>query len=102
MDAQCVVTHLNCIDESGGHLGLTRLWGRAAPGERGVEAVPSHARQHWTLLAAIGLTGLEAPWLLDGAVDRKAFEVYVQQVLAPTLVPGDIVVMDNLPAHKAR
>jgi transposase len=98
--ATWVVTHLKCIDESGVHLGLTRLWGRAAPGERVVDAVPSHAGQHWTLLAAIGLTGLEAPWLLDGAVDRKAFEVYVKQVLAPTLVPGDIVVMDNLPAHK--
>ena len=95
-----VVAHLKFIDESGVHLGLTRLWGRAAPGERVVDAVPSHAGQHWSLLAAIGLTGVEAPWLLDGAVDREAFEVYVKQVLAPTLVPGDIVVMDNLPAHK--
>ena len=70
-----VVTHLKFIDESGVHLGLTRLWGRAAPGERVVDAVPSHLGQHWTLLAAIGLTGIEAPWLLEGAVDREAFEV---------------------------
>jgi transposase len=94
-----VVRHLKFIDESGVHLGLTRLWGRAAPGERVVDAVPSHSGQHSSLLAAIGLTGVEAPWLLDGAVDREAFEVYVKQVLAPTLVPGDSLVMDNLSAH---
>jgi len=95
-----VLTHLKFIDESGVHLGLTRLFGRATPGERVVDAVPSHSGQHFSLLASIGLTGVQAPWLLEGAVDRDALEVYVKQVLGPTLVPGDIVVMDNLPAHK--
>ena len=46
------------------------------------------------------LDGIVAPWLLDGAMDGEAFLVYVRKVLVPTLAPGDIVVMDNLPAHK--
>jgi len=93
--------HLKFIDETGIHMGMTRLFGRALPGKRVVDAVPSHSGQHFTLLATIGLTGVFAPWMLEGAVDGAAFEVYVREVLGPTLVPGDIVVMDNLSAHKA-
>jgi transposase len=93
--------HLKFIDETGIHLGMTRLYGRALPGERVVDAVPSHSGQHFTLLATIGLTGVSAPWVLEGAVDGAAFEVYVRDVLGPTLVSGDIVLMDNLSAHKA-
>ena len=52
------------------------------------------------MLAAIGLDGLDAPWTLDGAMDADAFEVYVEQVLVPTLHGGEIVVLDNLSSHK--
>ena len=93
--------HLKFIDETGIHLGMTRLYGRALPGERVVDAVPSHSGQHFTLLATMGLTGVSAPWVLEGAVDGTAFEVYVRDVLGPTLVSGDSVLMDNLSAHKA-
>lgn len=53
-----------------------------------------------TFVAALRLDGLTAPWLLDGAMDGEAFRTYVERILVPTLQPGDIVVMDNLPAHK--
>ena len=89
------------IDESGVYLGLTRLFGRARPGQRVVEATPGETGAHYTLLAAVGLQGLQAPALLAGAIDTNAFEVYVAQGLLPTLRRGDIVLMDNLSSHKA-
>lgn len=58
---------------------------------------------HWktpTLVAGLSLRGIVAPFVLDGAVDRPCFEAYVEHVLVPELRPNDIVVMDNLPAHK--
>lgn len=58
---------------------------------------------HWkttTFVGALRLEGMTAPMVLDGAMNGLAFLAYVEQVLAPTLSPGDIVVMDNLPAHK--
>jgi len=53
-----------------------------------------------TFIAGLRLTGMSAPWVLDGAMDGDAFRTYVQHVLAPTLRHGDVVVLDNLPAHK--
>jgi hypothetical protein len=53
-----------------------------------------------TFVAGLRLTGLTAPWVLDGPMDGDAFRTYVQHVLAPTLKRGDVVVLDNLPAHK--
>jgi len=88
------------IDESGVHLGLTRLYGRAAPGERVGEATPGHAGMHYTVVAALGWHGVSAPWVVEGAMDGWAFETYLKRVLAPTLRAGDIVLMDNLSVHK--
>ena len=99
--AEVVVKRLKFIDESGIHLSLTRLFGRAAPGQRVADDVPQRpGGPSWTLLGALGLGGLSAAWVLDGPVDGVAFEIYVRHVLGPTLKPGDIVVMDNLSAHK--
>lgn len=95
-----MIQHLKFIDESGVNLGLTRWFGRAAPGPRVVEATPGDSGAHSTLIAALGLQGIQAPWLLGGAMDRAAFEIYVEQVLAPTLRRGDIVLIDNLTPHK--
>lgn len=95
-----LIKHLKFIDESGAHVGLTRWFGRAAPGERVVEATPGHSGAHYSVVAAIGWNGVQAPWLLEGAMDAIAFETYVQAVLAPTLRVGDIVLLDNLSAHK--
>lgn len=89
------------IDESGVHFGLTCLFGRAKPGQRVVEATPGQTGAHYTLLAAVELQGLNAPALLPGAMDGRAFEVSIAQGLLPTLRGGDIVLMDNLSSHKA-
>ena len=81
---------------------MTRLHGRAPRGERLVAAVP---HGHWktsTLIAAVCLEGLIAPYILDGPVDGETFCAYVEQILAPTLRPGDLVIMDNLASHKVR
>jgi transposase len=96
-----VLTHLKFIDEMGVHLGLTRLYGRAAPGERVVEGTPDYSGPHYTTIAAIGLSGVEAPWLFEGAMTTLAFETYLQCELIPTLRRGDIVLLDNLSAHKS-
>jgi transposase len=60
---------------------------------------------HWnttTFLAALRSDRIAAPWMIDGAINAERFRVYVEQVLAPTLAPGDIVVMDNLGSHKGK
>ena len=79
---------------------MARLRGRAHRGERCRAGIP---HGHWkttTLVAALRFDGLTAPMVLDGAMTGAAFLAYVRQLLAPTLRNGDIVVMDNLPAHK--
>jgi transposase len=93
--------HLKFIDEFGAHLGMTRLYGRAAPGERVVEATTGYSGAHYTVVATLGLQGITAPWLFEGAMNGMAFETYAEQVLGPTLQPGDLVLIDNLAAHKS-
>jgi transposase len=88
------------IDESGASTKMARLSGRALRGERCRASVP---HGHWkttTFTAGLRHDGLIAPMVLDGPMDGAAFLAYVEQVLVPELRPGDIVVMDNLPAHK--
>ena len=88
------------LDESSVNTSMTRLYGRAAGGERVVESVPLHSGAQTTTLAVVGLTGLAAPLVLDGAVNGHVFHAYIEQCVAPTLAPGDILLLDNLPAHK--
>ena len=93
-------TKLVFIDETWARTNMSRLRGRAPAGERLVAAVP---HGHWkttTLVAALGHAGMRCSMTLDGAVNRDAFEAFVEQVLAPSLAPGDVVVMDNLSSHK--
>ena len=88
------------IDETGASTKMARLRGRAPRGQRCRAPVP---HGHWkttTFTGALRLSGLTAPMVLDGPMNGEAFLAYVEQVLAPTLAPGDIVVMDNLPAHR--
>jgi transposase len=88
------------IDETATSTKMARMYGRSARGERCRAAVP---HGHWkttTFVGALRLSGITAPMTLNGAMNGAAFTAYVQRVLAPTLTPGDIVVMDNLPAHK--
>jgi transposase len=88
------------VDETGAHTALTRRRARAPRGERAVGRVPRNPGPNVTLLAALTPTGLTAPMVLEGAADRAAFDAYVAQVLAPTLRPGQVVVLDNLSVHK--
>ena len=88
------------IDETGANTKMARLYGRSPRGERCRAAVP---HGHWkttTFTAGLRSNGIVAPLVLDGAMDGEAFQAYVEQMLAPELREGDVVVMDNLPAHK--
>jgi transposase len=96
-----IVEHLKFIDECGTHLGLTRLFGRAAPGQRVVEATPGYSGKHYTVIAALGLSEVTAAWVFAGAMTSDVFESYVAHVLVPTLRPGDVVLLDNLNVHKS-
>ena len=92
--------HLVFIDETWASTAMARLRGRAQKGERLRAGVP---HGHWkttTFVAGLRLTGMVAPMVLDGSINRDAFRAYVNQVLVPELTPGDIVVMDNLSSHK--
>jgi transposase len=96
-----LLARLKFIDESGVHLGLTRLYGRAAPGERVVETTPGESGPHYTVVAALSLQGIQAPWVFEDATTTLAFETYMETQLAPTLRRGDIVILDNLSSHKS-
>lgn len=79
---------------------MARRYGRAPRGERLRVGVP---HGHWkttTFVAGLRLSGIVAPLVLDGAINRTAFETYVNKVLIPELSPGDVVIMDNLSSHK--
>ena len=81
---------------------MTRLWGRAPRGERIAEATP---QGHWkvlTTLGAMSLRGIEAVMTVESATDGDVFLAYLEQVLCPKLKAGDVVVMDNLSAHKVK
>jgi transposase len=88
------------VDECGSNINLTPIYARAPKGERAVDQVPRNTAQNTTLIASMTTQGMGAAMLLDGATDGIAFESYVAHFLAPTLIPGQIVVMDNLRAHK--
>lgn len=92
--------HLVFVDETAANTKMVRLSGRCPRGERLIGRVP---QGHWktiTFVAALRRRGMRAPCTLDGSMNGSKFLAYVEQCLAPTLKPDDIVVMDNLPAHK--
>jgi DDE superfamily endonuclease len=93
------VPRLQCVDASGITLAMIRRYGRAAPGQRVVDHVPDNEGSNDTLLAALGLEGLDAPWGVDGAVTGAICRWWVGAVLCPTLQPGDIGLWENLSAH---
>ena len=88
------------LDETWASTNMTRRQGRCARGLRLLAPVP---HGHWkttTLIAGLRTTGITSPYVLDGAVNGVIFRAYVEQVLAPTLSAGDILILDNLPSHK--
>ena len=98
--AQFDLDRLIFLDETCAKTNLARLYGRTLGGARVNDSAPAG---HWnttTLIAAVSAAGAQAPLLFNGALDGCAFEVYVRDVLVPTLREGDVLVMDNLSAHK--
>lgn len=89
------------LDETATPTTLTRLRARAPRGSRAIGSVPRRRWHSVTLLASLGATGMGAAMVLDGALARESFDAYVEQLLLPTLVPGQIVVWDRLPVHKS-
>jgi transposase len=94
------INNLVFVDECGSTIALTRLYARAPRGQRAYGAVPRNWGKNITLIAGLTLEGVQAPFILEGAIDTLACETYVEQVLAPSLSPGQVVVLDNLSVHK--
>jgi transposase len=89
------------IDETSIKTNMTPLRGRALRGERLPAQVPFGKWHTQTFIAGLRCDGLVAPWVIDGALNGEAFDTYVQSQLAPTLEPGDVVILDNLTVHKS-
>ena len=90
------------VDETGTATNMARRYGRSPRGQRLVAAVPHGHWKTMTLVAALRLDRIDAPMVIDQAMTGDIFKAWVDQCLAPTLSPGDIVIMDNLPAHKVK
>ena len=88
------------LDESGVATDMLRRYGRSRRGTRVHDHTPHHHWQTSTFVAGLRVDGLTAPCLFDGPMDGECFLAYLDQFLVPTLQPGDVVVMDNLSAHK--
>lgn len=99
--AQLDPQQLVFVDESGSNISLTRLYGWAPHDQRATASVPRNHGKNTTLVAALAPDGLHEPWLIEGAMDTSAFEWYITEQLAPTLRPGQVIVLDNLSVHKA-
>lgn len=96
------VAKLKFVDEAGVNIAMTRRYGRAPRGVRVQDAVPKNFGRNISLIGALSCHGLDAVMTVEGATDAAVFQAYVCQVLVPTLQRGDIVVMDNLSAHKSQ
>jgi transposase len=92
---------LKFVDETWAATNMTRPRGRAPVGERLVCPVPHGHWQTTTFVSALGVGGMTAPMVVDGAMTGELFGAYAEQVLVPTLSPGDVVVVDNLAAHRS-
>jgi transposase len=89
------------LDETAVTTKLTRERGRARRGERLKADAPFGHWRTQTFIAGLRCHGLTAPWIIDGAMNRRAFDLYVETQLVPTLAPGDVVILDNLSSHKS-
>ncbi len=96
------VRRLVFVDESGMHTSMDRLRARAPRGERAYGKVPRNRGKNTTLMASMSLSGMGEAMCIQGATDALAFEVYIEHFLAPTLSEGQVVVLDNLGAHRPK
>jgi transposase len=90
------------IDECGSNIGLTPLYARAPQGLRASGSAPRNRGKNTTLIAALTLEGMGESMIIEGAANAVAFERYIEEILAPNLIAGQIVIMDNLAAHKGK
>ncbi len=90
------------IDECGSNIGLTPLYARAPKGVRAYDSVPRNRGKNTTLIAALGWSGMGESMILEGSANAVAFELSIEEILAPSLTAGQIVIMDNLAAHKGK
>ena len=88
------------VDECGTHTSMTRLRARAPRGERAYGRVPRNRGKNTTLIASMGPEGMGPSLAVVGSTTKVVFEAYVEEVLAPSLRPGQVVMMDNLGAHR--
>jgi transposase len=97
---QADVTHLVFLDESSVNTAMTRRYGRAPGQERVVDKTPDPRRSQTTILSSMRMDATTVPCVIDGALNGEIFKGYVKELLAPTLIPGDIVILDNVNVHK--
>ena len=89
------------VDESGTQLNVSRAYAHSPKGERAYSRAPYHLSERTNLIAALLTSGIQAPWLVTGgSVNISTFISYVKHILCPTLLPGQIVVLDNYSIHK--
>jgi transposase len=89
------------VDETAVRTGLTRLYGRCPKGQRLTGSAPFGRWQTQTLVAGLTTDGLIAPWVIPGAMDRDAFDTWVETQLLPAIAPGTVVILDNLSVHRS-
>jgi transposase len=89
------------LDECGSNIALTRAYARAPKGKRAYGSVPRNRGKNMTLITTLMLHGVGESLILDGAANTEIFELYIEDILAPTLHTGQIVIMDNLSIHKS-
>lgn len=88
------------VDEASTNTAMTRRYARAPRGQRAYGKVPRNHGTNLSVIGALGLRGMRATMSVEGAVDTEVFDVFVEQVLVPTLQPGDVVLLDNLKVHQ--
>lgn len=93
------IQDLVIVDETGIQISMTPLYAYAPRGERALGKVPRNYGANLTLIASLSLFGMGEALLMDRSVDAVAFETYIEQILAPSLHPGQIVILDNLSIH---
>jgi len=89
------------IDETWASTNMTPRYGRCEKGKRLIARAPFGHWKTTTFLAALRCDGITAPCVFDGPINGEKFRAYIEQILVPTLRPGDIVIMDNLSSHKS-
>ena len=96
-----LLTRIGFIDETSVKTNMAKTTGWAPRGQRLIDHAPFGSWQTQTFIAALRHDRLDAPWVIDGPINRDLFDLYIETQLAPTLRPGDVIILDNLSSHKS-